>query len=339
MTQQITSQAASRREHSRQPDGKFGAQEHSEAAAVTLERNHTVQSLDTSQLGQRFVDAQIVSDSIHHQLHVTVEHDPMWVVPADYAAPYHHNPDQVRAYLDDRKHVIGQAISEFYGGEAQMNDIGDTSFRYQVSKELNGPPTETQAYDLIDQEFEPDNLHVLQEFSAHIAARLQAHDEQKLPHPDMPNEKYRRQFVEGVIDSLYEEVQSIYDGCDDEDYVEVEFDASDRAKLRSAVESVYADNAGDIEAWNSRSCHDLSSEALLAPMGCAEDIETAAPNLNTRVIGRRLERSFAAEMPKIDPASGRVKIDDDGIFQLHPQVFDDFAQRRANRITQETEVR
>lgn len=345
MTQQINFQAASRRERSRQPDGKFGAQEHSEA---DVNLGDSLAAQHHRQNNRRLEDAQFdgyveaawvtVDDDDQYQLNVAIAQDLSAAVPPEYSSANRHSAASIHQYLNDRQHVIERAMGDFYGSEVSALESGDTSVRYEVVKDLDGPVTNDEAYNLIDQEFEPHNPYVHTDLSRHIAQRLSEYDAQKLPNPDVLNESNQRQFADRVIESLHRDAQVSFD--DQAVHEEkVRLDIVDQERLRAALHNVYAENAGDIESYDESTGRNPAHEAYYAAAGHAEDLESTVTGLSARVIGRRLERSFVAEMPKLDTSSGQVEIEDDGLVHIHPQVFDDFAQQRAQRISQDTQDR
>src|SRR5699024_1277905 len=103
---------------------------------------------------------------------------------------------------------------------------------------------------------------------------------------------------------------------------EVSLSPEDESKLRGVIDEFYTNNAGDLQAWQQATAHNPGGEAYLATAGHAADLEHASTDLDNRVIGRRLERSFVAEMPKRDTASGEVERDGDVTVHIHPRVFD-----------------
>ncbi|NWN87050.1 MAG: hypothetical protein HLX51_00685 [Micrococcaceae bacterium] len=337
MTQQMSSAAAQRLENARQIDGKFGHQHHSEASGVALsptDNRRLNRRLDVRQYGDRVRSAHLDGHGEQPELSVAFRRDMLATVPSDYAALYRHDPVDIQQYLGDRQDVIEEAMGQYYGGEAKQLDAVGSSVTYEIVKALDEPITDDEAYEIIDQEFEPHNDHADDDLNNHIAQALQAHDLKKLPNPETVDEQKQQQFADHAIRALYDDAQMTYDdeGAHDE---KVHLAVDDEMKLRAALHSVYADNAGDLEAWSNQSQRDPASEAYLAAAGHAEDLESTTSNLNTRVIGRRLERSFVAEMPKLDTTHGRLEIEDDGVIHIHPQVFEDFAARRDQRIAQE----
>ncbi len=340
MTQQISSAAAQRLENARQTDGKFGHQHHSEASGVSLssaDNRHLNRRLDVEQYGDRIRSAHLDCHGEQPELSVAIRQDMLATIPSDYAAPYRHSPGDMQQYLSDRQDVIEETMGQYYGGEARQLDVGNTSALYESVKEVDEPITDDEAYAIIEQEFEPHSNHATTDLSNHLAQALRAHDLKKLPNPETLDEQKQQRFADNVIRTLHDDAQETYndEGAHDE---RVHLASDDELKLRAALHNVYANNAGDIESWNNQLRHSPASEAYYAAAGYAEDLESTANDLGTRVIGRRLERSFVAEMPKLDTARGRLEIEDDGTLSIHPQVFEDFAAQRDEQIAQATEV-
>lgn len=333
---QISTAASSRRETARQTDGKFGYQHHTEAdisLASGATGQEAVQHISVYQFGGNLESAWIRQQDSQYYLHAVTDQDHLAMIPKGYAAAHRHSPAQMQHYLDQRQHVIEQAMGDWYGSEVKRLSSADTSARYEVFQELDGPVDEEHTRRLIDEEFGLHDEHAFDDMNAHIAAALAQHDATKLPNPDVINESNQRQFADRVIETLHRDAQMTFDDEGVHD-AKVHLAGDSDIRLRTVLHNVYAENAGDIEAYDEATGRNPAHEAYYASAGCAEDLESTVNDLNARVIGRRLQRSFVADMPKLDTTHGRLEIEDDGTMHVHPKVFDDFAAKREHRIAQ-----
>ena len=325
MTQQF-SQAQQAQQTNRTADGKYTIKTHSEAPDIDLGLHHDVPGsrfeLEASSLGPQVDAAWLVDRDGQQSVHATVQHNFHHAVPTAYAAQHRHTDEDIDQYLMQRQRVIENAVGQWHGGEAKAVGHGDdpNSWRMEMSQELDDEVTDEQALDILHEELEPYSVEHRHDLNAHIAAALEHHDAQKLANPSTVDETSQRQFTDHFIATMKDDLQYDLDDQTDDD-VEVSLTPEDESKLRGVIDEFYANNAGDLQAWQQATAHNPGGEAYLSTAGHAQDVEHASTALDNRVIGRRLERSFGAEMPKLDTASGQVELDDDGTVHIHSWVF------------------
>ena len=326
MAQQISA-AQQAQQTNRTADGKYTTKAHSEAPDIALGVRHEVPEtridLDTRSLGPQVGAAWLVDRDGQQCVHATVQHNFHHAVPQSYAAEHRHTDEDIDQYLMQRQRVIEEAVGQWHGGGAKAIEYGDdpNSWCVEMSQELEDEVTDEQALDILHEELEPYSVQHRQDLNAHIAAALEHHDAQKLANPATIDATSQRQFTDHFIATMKDDLQYDLDDQAGGD-VEVSLSPEDESKLRGVIDEFYTNNAGDLQAWQQATAHNPGGEAYLATAGHAEDLEHASTDLDNRVIGRRLERSFVAEMPKLDTASGQVELDDDGTVHIHPWVFD-----------------